>query len=124
MNRVCDFYNRHFLVIELALAAIVATAFYACIQIFWSNDGLVLFLSGSRQAVYTGIASLTGSLLGFVIASVPIVLGFSQSPRLKAVRESPHYAEVFRIFFQAIYWLSLAAVWALVGTFADTDKRP
>jgi hypothetical protein len=119
-----DVYHRHFLAIELGIAALIAVLFWAAIQFSWRDDGLAESLKGIRQPVYTSVVSLAGSLLGFVIASIPIILGFGQFNRLKIVRASPHYGEIFRIFFQAIYWLSFAIIWALICIIVDKDETP
>jgi len=124
MSRIADFYHRHFLWLELLFAAAAAMAFMGFTELAWGHGCFADFLKGSRQPVYGSVASLTGSLLGFVIAAVPITLGFVQMPRLKVVRDSEAYPEVFRIFFQGIYWLSFAAVWSLVALLTDTDASP
>src|SRR5947207_3431345 len=124
MSRASDFYHRHFLWIELVLAAVATFAFWGGTRLVSSQDLVTNLLTGNRHALYGGIVTLTGSLLGFVIAAVPIILGFAQMPRLKVVRDSTQYPEVFRLFFQAIYWLSLAAIGALVSLLTDTDATP
>jgi hypothetical protein len=121
---VTDFYNRNFLWLELVIAALTAILFCVCVEFCWTRDEFAEFLKGSRQTVYASIVSLAGSLLGFVIATIPIILGFGQMNRLKIVRESGHYQQIFHIFFQAIQWLSAAIFGAIFAIMFDKDTHP
>ncbi len=124
MGSLRDFYHRHFLWLELLFALLAACLFAALVEMAWDRAAFQAFLKGSRQSLYSTVASLASSLLGFVIAVVPIVLGFGQMGRMRIVRMSGHYPEVFRIFFQAMYWLSLAVIGAIAGILFDTDDCP
>jgi hypothetical protein len=121
---VLDYYDRNFMWLELCIAACLALSFWLGVQWFWSDCALAQFLKGSRQPVYASIVSLSASLLGFVIAAVPIIHTFGQSSRMKRLRESNHYRQVFRVFFQAMYWLSFAVIGGIVAIIFDKDDSP
>ena len=124
MNGFRDYYDRHFLWIELAACAVTSSCFVIYAELIWGRDGLVSVLKGSHQAAYSALVSVSISLLGFVLTAVSIILIFGQAPQFDLLRRSGQYPAVFRIFFQAITWLALAAVWSFVGLLADTDTSP
>jgi uncharacterized membrane protein len=77
-----------------------------------------------RSSLYSTIASIVGSLLGFVIAAVAIVLPMASLPRLRVLRASPHYRELWRTFHSAIRWLAVATIACLVGLASDRSPDP
>lgn len=117
-------WRRHFMPFEAATALLAAGAFASWAQ--WgggwtSVDGV---LQGSRSAVYSTLASVTGALLGFVLTAVSIVLGFSSMRQMAVLRESPHYKTLYRIYFEATAFLSGTTVSALVALVLDRDRDP
>ena len=124
MKLVPQWWRTHFLIVELALAILLALAFF-----WWSHwhKGWAIIdatLDGNRAAVYGAMASIFGSLLGFVITAVSIVLGFSTFDRLAIVRTSEHYSDLWRIFTASIRCLALATIISLLGLIYDRDKAP
>ena len=81
-------------------------------------------LQGNRATLYGTIASIWGSLLGFVITSTSIVLGFSTSDRLAVVRESTEYPTLWKTFSSTIWALALATLVALACLVFDRDNSP
>jgi len=79
---------------------------------------------GNRSAVYGALASIFGSLLGFVITAVSIVIGFTASDRLAIVRESKHYPKLWTSFTHTIKVLGLATLTSLAALIADRDANP
>ncbi|MFA5861779.1 MAG: hypothetical protein WDA16_08795 [Candidatus Thermoplasmatota archaeon] len=82
---------------------------------------LLTALDGNRAAVYGAVASIAGSLLGFVITSISIVIGFSQSDRLAVVRESSHYPTLWRILTSTTTILAASTLLALSALVVDRD---
>lgn len=77
------------------------------------NDQIFAAVHGSSEAasdVYKMMAGIWGGMLGFVIASMAIVIGFSASPRMKPVVESKVYRQLCSIFVDTFYWLLAAVV--------------
>src|SRR5205807_9003 len=79
------------------------------------------FLRANHGAIYGSLASIFGSLLGFSITALSIIVGLSGIPQLAVVRESPHFSILFRVFFSTIRWLGLATVAALAGVLVNGD---
>ncbi len=117
-------YQHRFLTWELAAALILSGAAIAYVEFGWGREHLVEALQGVRQGMYVAIASISGSLLGFILATVTIVQGFLALPRLALVRGSKHYPTLYTIFFSAIRYLAVTTVWGLIAVALDRDVCP
>lgn len=83
-------------------------------------------VTGEAADVYGAVAGLQGSLLGFVLAALTIVLGYSQSPQLALLRRSNQLANLFTVYMAGIRahaLATLAAVLALIVNPAN-DTAP
>jgi hypothetical protein len=116
-------YRRHFM-----LAEFVAAGFLFIFLVVWSllvDRSVVLdHLGGNRLTVYSTTASIGGSLLGFILTAVSVIIVFGEMPRFQLLRRSGQYRTVFAAYFQAIFWLAALTLIAFAGIFADTEARP
>lgn len=124
MTHLRTWIERHFMALELVAALAATVAF-----VYWAEarDGLAVvtdLLAGRRTTVYGSVATILGSLLGFVITAVSILVGFSQSPQLEVVRGSRHYRTLWITFTRTIWVLGLATVTALVALVLDHHTSP
>jgi len=103
----------------LAVAATLGVAVWA--EWFHGTATIDKLLAGTRATLYGVLATLWGALLGFIIATVTIVLGFLQTPRLKIVRDSEHYGDLWKTFNSAIRVLAFATAAAIAALIADKD---
>lgn len=118
---ILRFWRRRFLLVEGIIALVVAIGFAVW---YWAFDGATptnALLGGNRAALYGTTASISGSLLGFVITATSIVLGFSTSDRLAVVRKSRQYPMLWRTFSATIRALAAATVVALLCLLLDRD---
>lgn len=123
-ERFANWWERHFLSIHW-IATILATAGLALwVHRLGGRAHFSALLEGNRSALYGTLASLFGSLLGFVIAAVSIALGFSQAKELEVVRKSKHYSDLWKTLTVAVRGLGFATVAALVALLADRDSSP
>ncbi|MFO0969299.1 MAG: hypothetical protein U0793_27400 [Gemmataceae bacterium] len=118
------YYRQHFLFVEFCFSVVICLIVVALTEWVWGRSEVQAFVKGNRQAAYVAIASTGGSLLGFAITAVSIVIAVGASPAMSVVRRSGNLPRVYEIFFQAICWLSLATIWAFIGLLADTDTNP
>jgi hypothetical protein len=124
MRTATRWWRAHFLQAEFALAALIG-AIFALWTARYGGAGLVdAALRGNRGALYGTLASMFGSLLGFTIAAISIVLGYATSDRLAIVRESRQYPTLWRVFIAAMRALGAATVVALAGLVLDRDAAP
>ena len=83
MTALREHYERHFLIYELVASIAIVGAATVFIEVAWGREELFEVLDGGRQALYVAIASIAGSLLGFTVATVSIILAFAETPRLR-----------------------------------------
>lgn len=107
----------------LEVAAILALgllARYVVVRlgVFSDLDG---FLNGRRNVLYPAIVGLEGSLLGFTIASLTIMLGYTSNPRLDIVRKSAHWSSLFASFTRCIRWAGYGVAFSLAALLFDRD---
>lgn len=93
---------------SLVVASLLLSFIWA--KYYDGDEAIKQFLELHHRTVYGVLASIYGSLLGFTITTVSIILGFSGSERLKLLRQSVHYSTLWQIFKHAIRWLGLATV--------------
>lgn len=118
------FWRRRFLLVEGTLAFLLTICFAVW---YWRFDGISAtsaLLSGNRAALYGTTASISGSLLGFVITSTAIVIGFSASDRLAVVRQSEQYPMLWKTFSATIRALAAATAVTLLCLLLDRDSAP
>jgi mannose/fructose/N-acetylgalactosamine-specific phosphotransferase system component IID len=119
-----QFWRRHFILAEGVLAILFTIGFAVW---FWHFGGTAItsaLLKDNRATLYGTMASIFGSLLGFVITATSIVLGFSGSDSLAVVRESSQYPMLWRTFSATIRALAGATLIALLCLLVDRDSAP
>jgi hypothetical protein len=124
MNFLPKWWRARFLHVELVLAILLGVAVYVWGVRYEGSSTLHTILSGNRGAIYGALASVFGSLLGFAITAVSVVIGFASHDRLVIIRQSRHYPTLWRVFFAAIRALGLATLLALAGLIFDRDNTP
>jgi hypothetical protein len=121
-----SWWRKNFLLVELG----IALALMGVLAVWSSRWGgypiLLNLVKGNRGAIYGALASLFGSLLGFSITAMSIVLGFATADRLALLRSSSHYKDLWATFVSAIRVLGITTIAALVGLIFDREavQRP
>lgn len=116
------FYRRHFLGAELVICAFLTGGLAAWVEAGHGRHVVNGWLDTDRGAFYGAVAAVDGALLGFVIATAAIVLGFAPTDRFAVLRQSKHYRTLWRIFTSTIRALGFATLAALVALLVDRDK--
>lgn len=124
MVKVRNFWEANFLQMEFALATVLSLSFSLWSQVVNRGQAVNILLEGNRGIVYGALVALFGSLLGFSITAVSIVLGYANSDKLAIVRESPHYQALWDTFKSGIKVLAFATITSLIGLIFDRDIVP
>jgi hypothetical protein len=121
-----EWWRQKFLVVEFWISILVASGLFVWWEYGDATKVLTDIVKGNRSTIYGTMASLSGSLLGFVIATQSIVLGFSGSERLKILRNSKYYEQLWKVFTSSIRVLGSTTLLWLVALFFDreTSSRP
>ncbi|HEV8595716.1 MAG TPA: hypothetical protein VGR51_09330 [Thermoplasmata archaeon] len=77
--------------------------------------------SDIRRSLYVTAAGIAGSLLGFVLVAVTIMITLPSTPSLEKLRSSRHYPEVFQIFGSTIRYLALTTGVSLLLVVIDFE---
>jgi hypothetical protein len=83
---VMSYWKRHFLGVELVLALVLTVTLGLWLHSGHSRHLVKSVMDGQRAAVYGTLAAIDGALLGFIITTAAIVLGFSSSERFELLR--------------------------------------
>jgi len=124
MNAIIRYVDNHYTIASLLLATATEIALVIWGEKYGGRLVMSDVLQGNRSAVYGAFATIFGSLLGFVITAVSIVLGFSTSERLGIVRNSKHYPALWASFTHTIKVLGIATILSLVALICDRDSNP
>lgn len=112
-----------FLLYEGLLSQLLALAFVGLDRYCISAEVSALLL-GNRAAFYGTLASIAGSLLGFVITAVSILLAFDSAPSLKLLRDSEHYGMLWSTYKSGIRAMAVATVVSVAALVLDRDDSP
>jgi hypothetical protein len=92
-----QYWGKKFLMLEGLVAVLLGIVFYIWIK--WSSGFLMgnQVLDGNRSAVYGALASIFGSLLGFVITALSIIIGYSANDKLQFLKKTRHYSTLWKV---------------------------
>ena len=119
-----NFYGAKFLLLEFVLAVVACSAFVVWAECFDGTSRVEEILQGNRADVYGTLASICGSLFGFAITALSVIMATSGSSRLQVVRASKHYGDMWQVFISSIKWLGAATTILIVGLLVDRDGVP
>ena len=118
------YWEANFLTMELALAIVLSLLFSIWSETVNAGSFIYAVFTGNRVPLYGALVALFGSLLGFSITAVSIVLGYANSEKLEIVRNSDHYQDLWNTFKSAIKVLAFATITSLIGLILDRDTLP
>jgi hypothetical protein len=124
MTLLPGWWRRYFLGVELALSVFLSVAFGVWVLRFGGATIVYPVLTGAEASIYGTLATIFGSLLGFVITSVSIIVSLGDSSRLAVIRESRSNQQLWKIFTSATKWLGVATGISLTGLILNRDGPP
>ena len=119
-----NFYNRNFILLEFIISILLILALASWIQNFLPPESLNNWFKGIKTDLYSTIAQISGTLLGFIITAVSIVIVLAESKKLDLLRKSEHYPTLYKIFVVTIKYLAFTTGVALIGMVFDRDSSP
>lgn len=115
-------YRKNFLMWEGLAAIIISVATAAVSEFVIGREHLSDLLMDKRTVLYTTLASIGGSLVGFIITALSIIVGLVQGPLFTALRKDPSYSMLFHIFLQTITALAITTGVSLLGIIIDRGQ--
>lgn len=75
-------------------------------------------LSTDAGVIFGALLGLHGSLLGFVLAALTIIMGYSSSPQLRVLRDAGQLPNLFLVYLAGVRASAVAAVFSLLAMLA------
>lgn len=101
--------------------AVVSLLALVAATVLWDagREELPRRVSGEQVDIYGAVASVAGTLLGFTLASVAILIALGDGPRLRQFYDTGLHDRTLRLFGRAARWMGITAGAALAGLFVD-----
>lgn len=114
-----NFYKIHFLGFDTIFAFIVsATTYYV-----FNRHGLFSPAVLTDNQVVGTLLQIHMGLLGFLIAVMTIIFGFTDGKKLEFFRQSNQYGTVMKIYLNAMKWLGVLAIFGFILLIISFQKE-
>lgn len=124
MNRIRQIWGVHFLNLQIVFSILGGILFTFWVYKLGGSQVVDSILKGNRSAVYGTMASIFGSLLGFVITALSIIIGYSTNEKFEFLRKSKYYSTLWDILLSTIKALSVTTASMIIGLVFDRDSSP
>ena len=116
--KVCRTYQRNHRPLDFIVLCTVAVA----LIVAWKLDCLDGGSATRSVTLFATIAGLAGTLLGFAITSIAILIGLFQSPEFGPLRKNANYGSIFTDYKFAIVLLAVTTLFGLGATVAAAAR--
>lgn len=123
-TKIRDHLDRNYSRYAFGVSLLIPIGMYFLGQHVNINTIILDALKDKRTSFYGTIASIAGSLLGFIITGISIILAFATLPPLKRLRQSPYYKDIYSSYISSIRALAVLTIISVVGLLLDTDSGP
>lgn len=116
-KRLIGAYRKRFLLYEALIGLLVSIfALYISVMIFGKGE-VTNSIVAYKRFLFPLIAQITGTLLGFVITAVSIIISLIDKDIFRDFRGSDSYSELYKVYFSSIKWLGVTTLAAIIGIF-------
>lgn len=122
-KNIRDRWENNFLRNEAATAAVMTGLFFTWINWGSGFELAVVWMKNSRLALYPAIVSAFGSLFGFVITAMSIILTWTSAEKFVELRRKPAYKQLWQVFSSTVRWLGWTTMIAVVALLVDQDGK-
>jgi hypothetical protein len=122
--KIRKYWEANFLVLEFITALVLSLCLVGWSEFIDKGQFINSIFLDNRDVVYGALATLFGSMLGFSITAVSIVIGYATNDKLAIVRKGKHYQDLWNVFKSAMKVLAFATVFALLGLVFDKNANP
>ncbi len=116
--RAWDKYLRNHRIVDFMLLCLGSIALIMA----WEFECLGGESATRSVTLFATIAGLSGTLLGFAITSIAILIGLFQSPEFGPLRKGDNYESVFKDYKLAIVLLAATTLFSLGATVATAAR--
>ncbi len=118
--KVLDIYRLHFLFYETIVAFAVAFVSILLSEHIFGYEQVVNAIVLSRPSLYPLVAQISGTLLGFAITAVSIIISLTDKGIFEEFRRSNHFGDLYKIYFSTIKWLGANTALSIAGVFVSS----
>ena len=111
-------YIRNHRIVDIVASCIISAA----LILAWESDYLGGKSAMRSVTLFATIAGLSGTLLGFAITSLALLIGLLQSPEFGPLRRNKDYGSLFTDYKLAIVVLAVTTLFALGATVAAAAR--
>lgn len=124
MKCLINYLNKHLVLKDLIYSVIITLIFYYIVNEYEYQKIIINLFTGIRQQLYGTMTSFFGSLLGFIIAGLSILITMGDNEKINVLKMSIYYKQIFKSFIYASLYLALATIISLIGLIIDKDTSP
>jgi hypothetical protein len=122
--KFAKYWAANFIKMDMYLSIVISVFFFIWSFFVNKEQFLNTYFHDNREVFYGALTTLFGTLLGFIITAISIVLGYSANEKLAIVKESKHYQDLWDIFKTAIRVLATITIFSLLGLVFDNNQKP
>lgn len=115
MTEMRKAWQEHFLIADGGAALVVAAAFLVWAEFYGGRGIMFTLLKNNFGGLYSTMAVIFGSLLGFMITAASIVITSGQSERFKILKMTSSLGSLMSAFTSSIRVLAIATAAAILG---------
>lgn len=108
-------YWNHLKLSDLIIAIVLVFLIRLILESNFSPVELNDIISASKNDIYTIVATVAGTLLGFILTSISIIVTFTEFDKLKLLKDTGYYDKLFGIYFATIKSLAITAIISVIG---------
>jgi len=122
LNKIKNYYGNHFLGVHTFLITIFTSIIFF---VFWKISYLqkISDFITNQKDLFNLVASISASLLGFVITGLSILIVFYDSSKLEIIKKSKHKNLIYTIYFSTIKYLAVLTIVSILLCFLS-GKQP
>lgn len=83
-----------------------------------------IFTSSIRSSLFGSLIGTFGTLLGFIITALSILIGIKENEYIKALKETQHFRDICLIYFNTSIWLGIATFYSIVALILNCNIVP
>ena len=108
-------YKRHFLFFELLISIIIVVLFVFLLLRSTSIQNIEKWISINKDTIFPLLATISGTLLGFIITVMSIIIVFPETKRIRVLKQSNQYKTVLKVYLSAVKYLSAMIIFSIIG---------
>ncbi|RJS49675.1 MAG: hypothetical protein CIT03_02485 [Methanobacterium sp.] len=119
VTKIVAFYWNHLKLSNVILSFFIVFIIKFVLETYYSPGDLNTLISANKDNIYLIVATISGTLLGFIITSISVIAAFFDSKKLELIREYGMVNDLFNIFFSTIKFLAITTLIAILGIISN-----